>query len=85
VTAAAPPAVAALDRLVTALGPGFVTTLVTGTGRPCLTVACRGGQVAEDIYVDGARFWWGWGEPIVGTGDPLTAAHRVTAALRGRR
>src|SRR5262249_3983069 len=43
-------------------GRGFVTTLVTGAGcRPCLTVACRNGQVAEDVYVDGCRFWWGWG------------------------
>jgi hypothetical protein len=79
---AAPVTVAALERLATALGPGFVTTLVTGAGqRPWLTVARRGGQAAADVYVEAGGFWWGWAEPIGPTADPLAAAHQVSAAL----
>jgi hypothetical protein len=76
--------VAALERLATALGPELTTTLVSGTGRrPRLTVCARSGSAVEDVYADGSQYWWGWGEPIAGTADPLTAARRVTAALRG--
>jgi hypothetical protein len=38
-------------------------------------------SAVEDVYADGSRYWWG--EPIAGTADLLTAAHRVTAALCG--
>jgi len=84
---AANSAPAALERLATALGPGFSTTLVTGAGRPDrLTVIDRRTCAGEDIYADNRGwFWWPWAERIAGTGDPLAAACRVTAALRGLR
>jgi len=76
---------AALERLAAALGPGFITTLVTGTGRrPHLSVISRDTRAAEDVYADeNGSFWWPWAERIAATSDPLTAAHRITAALRG--
>jgi hypothetical protein len=76
---------AALERLATALGPGFSTTLVTGAGCPArLTVTDRRTCAGEDVYADdGGWFWWGHAERIAATEDPLTAAHRVTAALGG--
>jgi len=76
---------AALERLATALGPGFVTTLVTGAGRrPYLSVTCRDTRAAEDVYADDRGwYWWGWAERIAATSDPLAAARWVTAALRG--
>lgn len=76
---------AALGRLATALGPGFSTALVTGTGRqPCLAVVDQRTYAAEDACADDSGwFWWSWAEPIAATEDPLTAARRVTATLRG--
>jgi hypothetical protein len=76
---------AALEHLAAALGPGFITTLVTGTGhQPRLSVISRATHVGEDVYVDeaGAWFWWPWAERIAATTDPLTAARQITAALR---
>jgi len=81
-----PATVAALERLAAAISPGeFAITLTTGTGRrPRLTVCSRSGSAAEDVYADGnGWFWWPWAERIAGTADPLTAAYRVSAALRG--
>jgi hypothetical protein len=78
--------VAALERLAAAISPGeFATTLTTGAGRrPRLTVCSRSGSAAEDVYADGnGWFWWPWAERIAATSDPLTAACRVSAALRG--
>jgi hypothetical protein len=74
----------ALESLAAALGPGeFITTLVTGTGRcPCLTVTTRRAGADESIYAGRSSYWWGWGEPIAATDDPLTAAHKVATALR---
>jgi hypothetical protein len=76
---------AALEHLATALGPGFITTLVAGTGRrPHLSVTCRDTRAGEDVYADDSGwFWWAWAERIGATDDPLAAAHHVTAALRG--
>ncbi len=76
---------AALERLATALGPGFITTLVTGSDRVArLSVISRDTRAGEDVYVDdGGWFCWPWAEPIAATDDPLAAAHQVTAALRG--
>jgi hypothetical protein len=76
---------AALDRLATALGRQFATTLVNSPGRrPRLSVTCRHTRAAGDIYADDSGwYWWGCAERIATTDDPLTAAHRITAALRG--
>ncbi len=76
---------AALEYLATALGPGFVTTLVTGTGHPPhLSVISRDTQAGHDVYADESGwYWWPWAERIAATSDPLAAAHQVTAALRG--
>jgi hypothetical protein len=76
---------AALEQLATALGPGFITTLVTGSGRrPRLSVISRDTRAGEDVYADeSGSFWWPWAERIAATSDPLAAAHQVTAALRG--
>jgi hypothetical protein len=76
---------AALEHLAAALGRGFITTLVTGTGhRPYLSVTCRDSHAAEDVYADeGGWFWWPWAERIATTDDPLAAACHITAALRG--
>jgi hypothetical protein len=76
---------AALEHLTTALGPSFVTTLVTGTGRkPHLSVISRDTYAAEDVYADEAGcYWWPWAERIAATEDPLAAAYQVSAALRG--
>ena len=75
---------AALERLATALGPGFITTLVTGSGRrPCLSVTCRDTRAGEDVYAGSSWFWWPWAERIAATSDPLAAARHVTTALRG--
>lgn len=76
---------AALERLATALGPAFITTLVTGAGRPPhLSVISRDTRAGEDVYADESGwFWWPWAERIAATSDPLTAAHQVTAMLRG--
>jgi hypothetical protein len=76
---------AALEHLATALGPAFVTTLVTGPGhRPRLSVTCRDTRAGEDVYADEAGwFWWPWAQRIGATDDPLAAAYHVTAALRG--
>jgi hypothetical protein len=86
VTAASGPA--ALERLATALDPGeFAAILVTRAGRrPRLAVVDRRTCAGEDVYADDSGwFWWAWAEPIAATDDPLTAAHLVTAALRGQR
>ena len=75
----------ALEQLAIALGPQFVTAMVTGTGhRPRLSVTCRDTRASEDVLADDRGwFWWPWTEPIAATDDPLTAARRVSAALRG--
>jgi len=74
---------AALERLATALGPRFITTLVAGAGRrPHLSVVSRDARSGEDVHVEGGWFWWPWAERIAATDDPLAAAHHVTAALR---
>lgn len=74
---------AALEQLATALGPGFITTLVTGSGhRPRLSVISRDTRAGEEVYADeNGWFWWPW-ERIAATSDPLAAAHHITAALR---
>jgi SAM-dependent methyltransferase len=76
---------AALEHLAAALGPGFITTLVTGAGhQPRLSVVSRDGCAAQDVYADDSGwFWWPWAERIAATTDPLTAAYQVTAALHG--
>lgn len=76
---------AALERLATALGPGFITTLVTGGDRkPHLSVISRDTRAGEDVYADERGwFWWPWAERIAATSDPLVAACQVTAVLRG--
>jgi hypothetical protein len=81
----APRGPAALEHLATALGPGFITALVTGTGRRArLSVISRDTRAGEDVYADEAGwFWWPWAERIATTDDPLAAARQVTAALRG--
>jgi hypothetical protein len=80
----APGGPAALERLATALGPGFITTLVTGVGRRAyLSVTCRHTRAGEDVHAEGGWFWWPWAERIAATSDPLAAAYQVTAALRG--
>lgn len=75
----------ALDLLATALGPGFSTTFVRQAGRrPLLAVADRRtGATTEVSADDGGWLWWPWHERIAPAGDPLTAAYRVTAVLRG--
>jgi hypothetical protein len=53
---------AALERLAAVLGPGFITTLVTGTGRgPYLSVISRDTQAAEDVYADEGGWFGGSG------------------------
>jgi hypothetical protein len=76
---------AALEYLAAALGPGFITTLVTGAGRrPHLSVTCRDTRAGEDVYADDSGwYWWPWAERIAATSDPLAAAHHITAALHG--
>jgi S-adenosyl methyltransferase len=76
---------AALEQLATALGPGFITTLVTGGDhRPRLSVISRDTGAAVDVYADeGEWFWWPWAEQIAAIDDPLAAACHITAALRG--
>jgi hypothetical protein len=54
-------AVTALERLAAELDPRtFATTLVAGENTvPCLCVASRNAQLAEDIYArDDGWFWW---------------------------
>lgn len=77
-------AVAALERLATALGTGeFAAVLVAGSGRPpALSVVSRRTHATGDVYVDGVAYWWGWAERISPTDDPLSAAHRVATVLR---
>jgi hypothetical protein len=74
----------ALEALATALNSAeFATALVTGTGRrPCLTVTSRHAGVEENIYAGPTSYWSGSAKRIAATSDPLTAAHRVTTALR---
>jgi hypothetical protein len=62
VTAAGVDGPAALDRLATALGAQFVTTVVTSPGRRArLTVIDRHTQAASDIYADEhGWYWWPW-------------------------
>jgi hypothetical protein len=81
----APVAVGALEQLATALGPRFVTAMVTGTDRrPRLSVICRDTRASEDVLADDRGwFWWPWAERIAATDDPLAAAQHVSAALRG--
>jgi hypothetical protein len=76
---------AALERLALALGGEFSTTLVQGGGRrACLTVADRQTAATAEVHADDhGRYWWPWAEPAAFTDDPLTAAYRVTASLRG--
>lgn len=84
-TAASPQtAMAALERLATALGPGeFATVLVARPGQPPrLSVISRHTLAGEDIYADARCYWRGQGEPVAGAEDPLTAAHRVATILR---
>jgi S-adenosyl methyltransferase len=81
----APSGPAALEQLATALGPGFITTLVTGSGhRARLSVISRDTCASGDVYADDiGSFCWPWGERIAATSDPLAAAHHITAALHG--
>jgi hypothetical protein len=74
----------ALERLAAALDPGeFATALVTGTsGRLYLTVTSRRAGMELTIYADRSWYWREWAEPIAATVDPVTAAHKVAAALR---
>jgi hypothetical protein len=53
---------AALDRLATALGPQFITALLTSPGhRPHLAVIHRHTQATSDIYADeDGWYWWPW-------------------------
>jgi hypothetical protein len=81
---AAVDAPAALEQLAVALGGQFSTILVCQAGwRPCLAVVDRLSRATTEVCADeGGRFWWPWAEPAAVTDDPLTAACRVTAALR---
>jgi hypothetical protein len=82
----APGGPAALEHLATALGPGFITTLVTGTGhQPRLSVISRATRAEEDVYADdsGDWFWWPWAERIAATSDPQAAAYHITITLDG--
>lgn len=76
---------AALERLALALGGGFSTTLVQGGGRrACLAVVDRQSAATAEVHADDrGRYWWPWAEPVAVTDDPLAAAYRVTASLRG--
>jgi hypothetical protein len=81
-TAAAP---AALERLAAVLGAQFSTTLIQRAGhRPRLVVVDRHTQATTEVYADDhGRLWWPWAELVAITDDPHTAAHKVTAVLRG--
>jgi hypothetical protein len=83
VTGAGAPA--ALERLALALGGAFSTTLVHGGGRQaCLAVVDRQTSATAEVHADDrGRYWWPWAEPVAVTDDPLTAAYRVAASLRG--
>jgi hypothetical protein len=74
----------ALETLAAALDPGeFVTALVTGTSRrPCLTVTSRHAGAEQNVYAGQSSYWSGSAEAIGPVGDPLTAAHKLAAALR---
>lgn len=76
---------AALEQLATALGPAFITTLITGPGHPArLNVTSRNTRAGQDVYADDNGWYrWPWAEPIAATDDPQTAAHHITAALHG--
>lgn len=75
---------AALNRLASALGPQFSTTLVQRAGhRPHLVVVDRHTQAATDVYADErGRYRWPWARPAAATDDPLAAAQRVASMLR---
>jgi hypothetical protein len=75
----------ALDRLATALGSQFSTTVVIpARRRPYLGVTCRHTMVAGEVYVDGdGWFRWPCAERIAPVGDLLSAAQRVAARLGG--
>ncbi|HEV2451958.1 MAG TPA: hypothetical protein VGS62_08520 [Streptosporangiaceae bacterium] len=77
-TAVAP---AALERLATALGAHFSTTLIQGEERrPRLVVVDRRTRAATEVYADDRGWlWWPWAEPAAVTDDPQAAARRVTA------
>ena len=79
------PAPAVLEQLATALGARFSTTLIQGDERrPRLVVVDRHTRAATEVYADDHGWlWWPWAEPAAVTNDPLTAARRVTAILRG--
>jgi hypothetical protein len=73
---------AALERLATALGPRFSTTLVTGPGRrPCLAVTSRHTAAGDNIYADAVAYWWSWVELIGSTSDPLAAAAEISKVV----
>jgi hypothetical protein len=82
----APGGPAALEQLATALGREFSATLIIRPGhRTRLDVTCRHTKAAGGIYTDDSGwYWWDWNQCIAATNDPLIAAHRVAAALRGR-
>jgi len=79
---AADSAPAALERLATALGPRFSTTLVTREARrPCLAVTSRDTAAGDNIYADAAAYWWSWVEWIASASDPLAAAGEISRVL----
>lgn len=83
-TASPRTAMAALERLATALGSGeLATILVAGPGRPPrLSVVSRHSYAAVEVYADDVAYWWGWAERISSADDPLAAAHRVATMVR---
>ncbi|HEY5990027.1 MAG TPA: hypothetical protein VIV12_27125 [Streptosporangiaceae bacterium] len=74
----------ALERLAAELDPRmFATTLVAGEDTvPCLRVASRSAQLAEDICARDGWFCWSWQERLTPLTEVSAAAAKVAAVLR---
>jgi hypothetical protein len=76
---------AELERLAAELdGETFEARVITPPGRrPRLHVRSRGAAVlAEDIYCDGASYWFGWAEKIAPVSEVAAAARVIGQVLR---
>jgi hypothetical protein len=72
---------AALKALDAELDQGvYATTLYSGQ-TPCLHVANRHAQLAEDVYAGAESYFWSWGQPIAAVGNPAAAAEKVRYVL----
>jgi len=74
-----------LEKLALALdGAVFAAGVVAHAGRrPYLHVRNRdAGVLTENIYCDGAFFWWGWAERVAPVTDVVVAAEIVMRVLR---